>query len=60
MPFRILPEIILNAARAAFLPEPEKARLISWFEEALPKSMAPLTHYHGGTLTPKKEQLLTR
>jgi hypothetical protein len=32
--------MILNAARAAFLPETEKARLVSWFEMALQKSLA--------------------
>ncbi len=37
VPFRILPEIILNAAKAAFLPEPEKVRLVQWFEAALQK-----------------------
>jgi adenosine deaminase len=35
VPFRVLPEMILNAARAAFLPEPEKSRLVDWFERAL-------------------------
>ncbi len=35
MPLHVLPHIILNAARAAFLPEPEKQRLISWFDKAL-------------------------
>lgn len=35
VPFRVLPEMILNAARAAFLPEPEKSRLVDWFDRAL-------------------------
>jgi len=42
VPFRVLPEMILNAARAAFLPEPEKARLVDWFDKALRKSLADL------------------
>jgi adenosine deaminase len=42
VPFRVLPEMILNAARAAFLPEPEKARLVDWFDLALKKSLAGL------------------
>ena len=40
VPFRILPEMILNAAKAAFLPEAEKVRLVSWYEKALQKSLA--------------------
>jgi adenosine deaminase len=36
--FRALPHMILNAAKAAFLPEPEKTRLVNWFENALNKS----------------------
>ncbi|MDM8521387.1 adenosine deaminase [Anaerolineales bacterium HSG6] len=35
MPLRILPDIILNAAKAAFLREPEKTRLVNWFRKAL-------------------------
>jgi hypothetical protein len=42
VPYRVLPEMILNAARSAFLPEPEKARLVEWFEKALGKSLAEL------------------
>ena len=42
VPFRVLPEMILNAARAAILPEPEKARLVDWFDKALRKSLADL------------------
>lgn len=38
VPFRALPEMILNAARSAFLPEPEKKRLVDWFDSALSKS----------------------
>ncbi len=40
VPFRILPQMIMNAAGAAFLPEPEKARLVDWFEKALSKHLA--------------------
>ncbi len=40
VPFRILPEMILNAARAAFLPEPEKSKLVTWFEQALKRNLA--------------------
>ncbi len=40
VPFRVLPEMILNAAKAAFLPEPEKTRLVDWFDKALRKSLA--------------------
>jgi adenosine deaminase len=40
VPFRILPQMIMNAARAAFLPEPEKARLVDWFEKALNKRLS--------------------
>ncbi len=35
MPLHVLPDVILNAARAAFLSDVEKPRLISWFEKAL-------------------------
>ncbi|MBN1994809.1 MAG: adenosine deaminase [Anaerolineae bacterium] len=44
VPFRCLAEMIMNAARAAFLPEPEKTRLVEWFERALKKSLAGLPH----------------
>jgi adenosine deaminase len=37
VPFPVLPEMIMNAARAAFLPEPEKTRLVDWFDKALNK-----------------------
>jgi len=40
VPFRVLPQMVLNAARAAFLPEPEKTKLVDWFEKALKKSLA--------------------
>jgi adenosine deaminase len=40
VPFRVLPQIILNAARAAFLPEPERVRLVEWFDKALKKCLA--------------------
>jgi adenosine deaminase len=42
VPFKALPPMILNAARSAFLPEPEKSRLVSWFERALSKYLATL------------------
>jgi adenosine deaminase len=42
VPFRVLPEMILNAARAAFLPEAEKAKLVEWFDLALKKILAGL------------------
>lgn len=42
VPFKVLPQFILNAARAAFLPEAEKARLVDWFEKALSKSLSGL------------------
>ena len=35
VPFRVLPDMILNSAKATFLPEPEKTRLINWFDKAL-------------------------
>ncbi len=41
VPFHILPEIILNAARAAFLPKPEKTRLVKWFEKTLRSRVSP-------------------
>lgn len=37
VPMRVVPQMILNAARAAFLPEPEKKRLVEWFDQALSK-----------------------
>lgn len=37
VPPSALRQMILNAARAAFLPEPEKSRLVDWFEKALDK-----------------------
>jgi adenosine deaminase len=40
VPFRVLPQLVLNAANAAFLPQPEKGRLVEWFEQALKKSLA--------------------
>jgi adenosine deaminase len=41
VPFRAIPEMILNAARAAFLPQPEKIKLVQWFEQALKKYQTP-------------------
>lgn len=35
IPFTILKEMVLNAARAAFLPPTEKEKLVSWFTQAL-------------------------
>jgi adenosine deaminase len=40
VPFRALCQMILSAARAAFLPEPEKSRLVDWFTKALNKYTA--------------------
>ncbi len=40
VPFRALPEMVLNAARAAFLPDAERAKLVSWFENALKQHFA--------------------
>lgn len=37
VPFRALGQMVLNAAKASFLPEPEKARLVDWFNKALSK-----------------------
>ncbi len=37
VPFRALCQMILYAAKAAFLPEPEKARLVDWFTKVLSK-----------------------
>ncbi len=39
VPFRSLCQMILNAAQAAFLPKPEKERLVGWFTKALSKYM---------------------
>jgi len=33
--FSVLKEMILNAARAAFLPQPERERLVNWFTRTL-------------------------
>ncbi|RME48239.1 MAG: adenosine deaminase [Caldilineae bacterium] len=35
VPFTVLKEMILNAARAAFVPQPERERLVRWFEQTL-------------------------
>lgn len=40
VPFRILPEMILNAAQSAFLPDGERARLVGWFERVLQERLA--------------------
>ena len=37
VPFRALCQMIINSAKAAFLPEAEKARLVAWFRDALSK-----------------------
>jgi adenosine deaminase len=42
VPFRVLPQMILNAAKAAFLSEPEKTKLVEWFDKALRRSLAGL------------------
>jgi adenosine deaminase len=36
IPLRALQPMILTAAEAAFLPEPERQRLVEWFRQALP------------------------
>ncbi len=36
IPLRALRQMILTAAQAAFLPEPERQRLVDWFHQALP------------------------
>jgi adenosine deaminase len=36
MPLRGIQQMILTAAEAAFLPEPERKRLVEWFRQALP------------------------
>jgi adenosine deaminase len=40
VPFRALCDMILNAARAAFLPEAERDRLADWFQAALSKYLS--------------------
>lgn len=35
VPFRALCDMIINGAKAAFLPQPEKQRLIDWFTRAI-------------------------
>lgn len=42
VPFKVLPSMIMNAAKSAFLPEPEKSRLVAWFKKALSKYLADL------------------
>jgi adenosine deaminase len=42
VPLRVLPEMIINAAKAAFLPEAEKVRLVDWFDDVLSQSVANL------------------
>jgi adenosine deaminase len=37
VPFRALCDMVLNAAQAAFLPAPERERLVQWYSEALRK-----------------------
>ncbi len=39
MPYRALPRLILNAAQEAFLPQPEKNRLVKWFQQAFSKNL---------------------
>ena len=36
IPLRALRQMLLTAAQAAFLPEPERQRLVDWFHQALP------------------------
>jgi adenosine deaminase len=43
IPLRAIRNMILSAAEAAFLPEPERQRLVEWFRQALP-------HFGSGTL----------
>lgn len=43
IPLRAIRNMILSAAEAAFLPEPERQRLVKWFRQALP-------HFGSGTL----------
>ncbi len=35
VPFKALCDMVINAANAAFLPEPEKQRLVEWFSRAI-------------------------
>jgi adenosine deaminase len=37
VPLRAVRQMILTAAQAAFLPEPERQRLVDWFHQALPR-----------------------
>ena len=37
VPFKALCTMVINAANAAFLPEPEKTRLVEWFTKAMSK-----------------------
>jgi adenosine deaminase len=46
VPFRVFPPMILNAAKAAFLSEPEKTRLVLWFEKALSKNLINFSLNH--------------
>ncbi len=41
VPFNALCDMVVNAAKAAFLPEPEKKRLVEWFTNAM-------NHYQSG------------
>jgi adenosine deaminase len=43
VPFKALCQMTINAARAAFLPEPEKTRLIEWYTKALQKFITSST-----------------
>lgn len=36
IPLRAIRQMVLTAAQAAFLPEPERQRLVDWFHQALP------------------------
>lgn len=36
IPLRAVKQMVLTAAQAAFLPEPERQRLVDWFHQALP------------------------
>jgi adenosine deaminase len=36
IPLRAIRQMVLTAAEAAFLPEPERQRLVDWFRQALP------------------------
>jgi len=46
VPLRVIPEFLINAAKATFLPPAEKARLVDWFEKALYRN----AHTQGLTL----------